>query len=501
LRNPSEKKKIFFDFIFTLTSFTQMNMNEFDSTDTNLRALRREFAGYAAHLAVVQNDSEALQRAVAGVGVDATHHHGHTPLTLAIVLVRVDLVGWLIANGANMASHVNIQERNDNHEWITPLELAARQADERIMQLLLVSNRGQEDLPCDFAAQNRNERVLALLLDANALYNFEVAHIAAANENPAVIQLLIDRQVNLLACNSQSLTPLHIAARDNRNERVLAAMFAAVDVRDFQNFQLGPGPRGKKSLLHCAAENKNDAVLALVLAHVGSGDINARDEEQCTPCFYAAINSNEKVLAMLMAAGADARVPFQWSSSALCLQAARNSNEAVMAHLLAAGAWFHTSDMSDNYPVQVAAENKNERVLAQLLAAGAEHRVVSPLGYTVCMMAAKNTNEAVMKLLLALPDIDLDSRNARGQTACQIAQACGNLGVAELLIGAGCTADATTHAHTLLWCADRKTARLWLRRGVNLSDVCLLAPDDVLPVLIAAGADVPSLTADDSNSQ
>jgi ankyrin repeat protein len=426
------------------------------------------------------------------------------------VLARVDLVVWLMNNGADVH-----KVRIVNKHKTTPMHLAALCADERIVQHLLMANvsasvaNAQHYLPCHFAAQNRNERVLALLLEANAPYNTpelckdaSIAHIAAANPNPAVIQLLIDHHVNWLVSNTQSLTPLHIAARDNRNERVLAALFAAVDLRDFEKLQLIQGPyRGKSflSLLHVAAENENEAVLALVLAHVGAGDINAGDNDRCTPCFYAAANSNEKVIAMLLAAGADVRAPcgLSLSSSALCHQAARNSNDAVMAQLLAAGAAFHTSNIHGIYPVHVAARNKNERVLARLLAAGAEHFVSSSRCETVCMAAAKNPNEAVMKLLLALPDIDVDARNSNRETACQIAQACGNLGVVELLIGAGCKVDPATRATTLLWCADRKTARLWLRRGANVravnrngTSLCLLAPGDVVPMLIAAGADV-----------
>jgi ankyrin repeat protein len=110
-------------------------------------------------------------------------------------------------------------------------------------------------------------------------------------------------------------------------------------------------------------------------------------------------------------------------------QAARNSNDAVMAHLLAAGAAFHTSNISGIYPVHEAAGTGTSASSLSCWRLVPSTLSLAAVARRVCMAAAKNTNEAVMKLLLALPDIDLEARNARGETACQIAQACGNLGV------------------------------------------------------------------------
>jgi ankyrin repeat protein len=524
-----------------------MNNSKIDSL--NPRALRRQFAGYAAHLAVVRNDAAGLAAAVEALGVNCAHHDGHTPLTLAIVLERADLVAQLIDAGADVRQPRAIDERD-----AAPVHLAARCADDRILARILAASVDMHVTdsmyrsPFHVAAQNPNARALALVLDAAALApnvtaqttvdHDTIAHVAAGNENESVIQLLIARGlVDVCARNDRKLTPLHCAAA-NRNERVLAALLALADADSRVDVAADDGAR--LTLLHVAAQNENAAVLALVLARPGAAaelDVSTRDGS--TPCSFAVRNSNDQILAMLLAAGADVHAPIrnrQWLS--LCHGAANNKNDAVMSRLLAAGASFGKADAHGVYPVHVAARLENERVLAALLAAGAEHFVTSSAGETLCMEAARNTNAAVMRLLVSVPGVDLDARNSSGLTACQIAARANNLRALEVLIGAGCdwrvlgehaalralaATDAVFNALVVEVCGplppalvtdataalcdlgpsewiDAAAVRACIRRGASVHAVdrlgrtpCHFAPDVALPELIAVGANVNAL--------
>ena len=160
-------------------------------------------------------------------------------------------------------------------------------------------------------------------------------------------------------------TPLHFAARYNKNPAVIEALLKA-----------GADPMAqdkwnKTTPLHEAAMfNENPAVIKALLA--AGGDPMARDDDKDTPLHLAArFNANPETIKALIDVGIDARAVLKWS--ALHEAAALNETPAVIEVLLKAGADPAALDKYKSTPLHWAARyNKNPAVSEALLKAGSD---------------------------------------------------------------------------------------------------------------------------------
>lgn len=73
------------------------------------KELRLRFTGSPVHLAVIDNDMDALSQFDNATLHEL--HHSHSPLALAILLRRVGTVEWLVARGVDVAAEVGIFDR------------------------------------------------------------------------------------------------------------------------------------------------------------------------------------------------------------------------------------------------------------------------------------------------------------------------------------------------------------------------------------------------------
>lgn len=125
-----------------------------------------------------------------------------------------------------------------------------------------------------------------------------------------------------------------------------------------------------------ACADPDHRVLEAILT---SGVVCLRDTNRTTLCHVAAANRNEKVLALLIGAGADVDVRDARGTTPL-LNAALNANEKVAAMLLAAGAHVDSVNDAGETACHRAAGNANEAVLTMLIEAGADCRRATTIG-------------------------------------------------------------------------------------------------------------------------
>ena len=255
-------------------------------------------------------------------------------------------------------------------------------------------------------------------------------HFAARyNKNPAVIEALLKAGADPMAQDKwNKTTPLHEAAMFNENPAVIKALLAAggdpmareddkdtplhLAVRFNENpetikalIDVGIDARAvlKWSALHeAAALNENSAVIEALLK--AGADPMAQTKSKHTPLHWAAMfNENPAVTEALLAAGADLMARDKDMETPLHEAAMFNENPAVTEALLAAGADPMARDKDMETPLHEAAMfNENPAVTEALLAAGADLAALDENGHTPLRKAKKwNDNPAVAHVLLA----------------------------------------------------------------------------------------------------
>lgn len=371
------------------------------SPTTSLNNLLEAFHGFDIHLAVINNDLNALKSHLSAATNNQKQQadeewFGHTALSLACLLNRVDAAMLLLDIGASTA---------DRH-WPTLL-VALEHAHESVVLRLMPSI------------------VATLLHYRNGHTGDGIAHYAAKNQSVAVLAALCRAGVQTLSPNHSDELPAHVAAK-----------FSCARVLHFLLHELPPHVNARTrlwrtNLAHCAAQNADDEVIGVLIAQDATF-ANEKTLFGVAPIHLAAANPNEGVVARLIAANADVNAAAPYGTP--CFVACRNPNVKVLDLLLAADASL-AGDAALNTLCHAAASNRNadvmrrvlglksidvnarnktgetalfeaaargtSEVVAMLLAAGAAVDVVDSYERNVCHAAAKNADPAVIRQLIA----------------------------------------------------------------------------------------------------
>jgi ankyrin repeat protein len=465
-------------------------------------ALRDRFVAHPLHVAVIDNDIEAIKCALS-TGIDINSHQGtnRVALSLAIELKHAHAAQWLLSAGAT------IDALSSQLESFALGVLAATSADTALLAACIAAGLdltcadSLENTFCHFAATNANEAVLAMLLAVGAPCNERnstgkrACHLAAANENDAVIALLIDAGVDCLANDVWNQTACHVAAA-NRNERVLARLLAAGVPHDARDAHAC-------TPCHAAASNVNEAVLALLIA--ATVDVNARSVYGSTPLSRAAHNRNEQVSAMLIAAGAvpSLEVEQYTGGRTLVHVAALNPNVQVLKQIIALDVDVNARDDFGAVPLFISARLFTAAHVEALLAGGAALGALDNVGRNVGHYAAMNASSNVLEFVLSR-GIDVDARDESCRTACHVAGEHSHVHNLRTLLDAGTDIDAIdTQGQSVVHVAAKSsfaanegatldTMRCLLQRGANFR---VEDAKSRLPIHRASGAGAAMLFA------
>ena len=394
---------------------------------------------------------DATPRKIAGClqnGADLTarNTYGNTPLHLAALYKRADIVTALLNAGADLKA------RNNGDE--TPLHTAARNnVDPAVVAVLIKAGAGLKarnkygHTPLHAAAlSNENPAVAATLLDAGADPDARTklgntpADLALQKNTPAVLATLLKGAADLDARDKNGETRLHRAARNARGyskvadlAEVTALIQAGADVeaRDKNGrtplheaasswnakpeildalLKAGADPNArdkrKGTPLHGAASGKKDAAVVGLLLRAGA-DPNARDQTSSTPLHTAAYNSKnpavvDEVIVPLLRAGADPNAQNEYGNTPLHNAAhSRNANAAVIAALLNGGADPNVPNEYEDTPLHDAAANSEDpAIIAALLKAGADPNARFDNSDTPLHSAVAGANPAAITALL-----------------------------------------------------------------------------------------------------
>ncbi|WP_317930264.1 ankyrin repeat domain-containing protein [Halioxenophilus sp. WMMB6] len=335
---------------------------------------------------------------------------------------------------------------------------------------------------------------------------------------------------------ASSVVPAANAAKPAADQQLLAAVQHA-DLNQAQQ-ALAAGadanhlqPDGS-SLLAWAVDSQYPAMVQLLLAKGADPNRHNPELPSFSPLLLACERGDIKIVAQLLAAGADVSASSETGIAPLALCAA-HTDAATVAALLALGAQVDASDQAGQSALMHAAAAGNSAVVSQLLAKGADANRTTEAGSTPLMFALKSsTDEAALQLLASgadasytAPDgttmvqlamyqqqyalaarfieqgVDLNAYDRNGNQLLHAAIRAHQPELVQLLLAKGADANALTGKSKVTWRYEVNfTARPYL---VYAQSPLLLAAQSgqvaVMRMLVDAGCDT-RFTSDDGNN-
>jgi quinoprotein dehydrogenase-associated probable ABC transporter substrate-binding protein len=193
----------------------------------------------------------------------------------------------------------------------------------------------------------------------------------------------------------------------------------------------------------------NNAVMADDQARVGyllekkHAPVSAQDLQGETPLHHALLQRSPKMVAFLIAHGADVNLRDRdgWTP----IMTAAYCDDAADVRVLAAHGGDPNAVSAQNFtPLGIATQYGKDQAALALIEAGADlGRPIGDGGYTPLMLATSGHANAVVKALLG-KGADVNAHNSGGVTALMIAAASGHDDLVEMLVRAGANVNART---------------------------------------------------------
>lgn len=170
--------------------------------------------------------------------------------------------------------------------------------------------------------------------------------------------------------------------------------------------------RNNRNALHYAAMNSNDKIIDLLLQN--GFNPNAQDKNQNTPLHLAIYNYSTKPLKLLVRKGANINTLNKNKETPLLL-AVRQSNYNAMEELLKSGADINMEDSEGKTALDYAVENSSEMFIDYLLLFGANPNHLNLKKQNSLHIAVLNDDVIATKLLLA-KGANMNQQDSNGNT-------------------------------------------------------------------------------------
>jgi ankyrin repeat protein len=269
----------------------------------------------------------------ADINVQGKDNYGYTPLHVAAVNNKVDIIALLLA-----AEGINIDIRNQQN--MTPLHAAAEGGSKQVIELLLnrgadvnaVDNSGQTPLHIVLIMNEHGlEEIVKLLFARGADINAQSdsgtpLHNAVGTGKVDIVSLFLnDKNINVnLRGNEITMTPFELA--EDLKYKEIVDLFSRhsealglqlineirsdrSDISKIKNLikrgaDINVADRGGNTPLHVAADNDKADIIALLL-EAEDIDINIKGRWGQTPLHMAARRGNKQVIKLFLDRGFD----------------------------------------------------------------------------------------------------------------------------------------------------------------------------------------------------
>ncbi|PQE22121.1 ankyrin repeat protein [Rutstroemia sp. NJR-2017a BBW] len=304
------------------------------------------------------------------------------------------------------------------------------------------------------AAHCGNTDLVDLLLFANANANVRDTesctplHLAASRDHFAAIQLLLDEGADIEAKDGNGRTPLWTAAHAGHAKSVEALVKRGAKVNARANDQC--------TALHVAAK-KGDVPITELLFRAGS-DVEARDSQFMTALHHACDNGQLSVVDYLLQKGASIDAPGNESKSPLHFAAAKGHLDVVQFLFKKKPNFRFTSQNTSN-PLHLASRNGHAEVVSFLVESKFSLDHGDSQGLTPLHLAVIGQHFDVVELLLRRNHILLQKHCKQGRTPLHYACRSDSADIVSLLLNAGANAEEE------VWGDKRRPIHIAAARG------------------------------------
>ncbi|UYV70654.1 hypothetical protein LAZ67_8000179 [Cordylochernes scorpioides] len=348
----------------------------------------------------------------------------------------------------------DIAERNSNidrQKDTTPLHLASRMGDERIVQALISHGAkvnvsiDQKLAPLHIASYEGHEDVVRILLENGASINATSIfgtplHFATTNGQINVVRILLDYKANINLISSTNARPVELAVRIGH----LAIVKALLEHP--QRIDVNTRGEGEFTLLHIASqEDFIEIVKYLVLK---GADVHARNSAGSKPIHIAAREGRLDVVKYFLGLKMSIN-DFGLASQTMLHYASIAGHLEVVKYLVEMGADINARDESGLDPLQYANIFNHQTLVEYLLKRGATSTKMSFLQLPKMTGASASTPplESTQKLFRALKQNNalgiedaikagavVNARNEFSKTPLHLASYKGYVKIVELLL-------------------------------------------------------------------
>ena len=321
-----------------------------------------------------------------------------TPLELACVSGKTEMVSWLIKNGANPDGAPGIH----NGLWT-----ALRYENEALLRVLLEAGadvnieRGKGDTPFRVVCTRGLPYFAEILIEAGANYNFKEKSLGKTSLRAAahfgqteMVQLLLDKGLDPNVRDDWGWTPLHVAINP---ETAKALIDGGADIH-------AKAKDGNEAIHSLIGENMLDSVKYLLSLGV---DVDTHGKNNMTPLHQASIFNHIDGAELLIKNGADIKAVDD--NGMTCLHFARS--EGMTKYLISKGANINASAKDKTTPLHFASNN----LIASLLINNGANLAAKDSDGATPLHWAVSSREDVSRVLIDA-EAPINAKDASGST-------------------------------------------------------------------------------------